>query len=319
MKIVVLGKRGSVVHWAEDAIAGFQAAGHDVRFCITRNPLINRNVEKILLAKNLGVPRAARIVRAIRRFSPSLILAVGPHAMPPAILERVAQLPGRSPLIGWAGDLWSTAESVVANYLDAIAYTDSGLLALHHDQKLPSRAIYLPHAANPRLEGGLTGPRDRLPRMVFVANPTQDRRALIDKVNTPMTLYGPGWINGGRSRHEVHARRVAVPELREIYRSHLAVLNIRNEDHNLAGLNQRHFDPYMAATPVVADNQPDLQRCFEPGREILMYRDADELNDIYDRLRREPGDAAAIGERGRTRVQAEHTYARRLEVLTKLV
>jgi spore maturation protein CgeB len=215
--------------------------------------------------------------------------------------------------------LWSAAESEAANYLDAIAYTDSGLLALHHEQKLPSRAIYLPHAANPRLDSGMTGVRDRSPRMVFVANPTQARRALVDQVATPMTLYGPGWKNGGISGHEVHARRVAIPELKEIYRSHLAVLNIRNEDHNLAGLNQRHFDPYMGATPVVADDQRDLARCFEPGREILMYRDVTELNEIYVQLRREPMTAAAIGERGRRRVLAEHTYARRLEVLTKLI
>jgi spore maturation protein CgeB len=155
--------------------------------------------------------------------------------------------------------------------------------------------------------------------MVFVANPTRNRRALVEQITTPMTLYGPGWMNVATARHEIHARRVGVPELKEIYRSYLAVLNIRHEDNTLAGLNQRHFDPYMAATPVVADNQLDLARCFEPGREILMYRDADELNDIYVRLRREPGDAAAIGQRGRMRVLADHTYARRLEVLTKLV
>jgi spore maturation protein CgeB len=319
MKIVVLGKRGSVVHWAENAIAGFQAAGHDVRFCVTRSPFLNRKIEQVLLARSLGVPRAARIVRAIRRFSPNLILAVGPHAMPRAILESVAELAGRAPFIGWAGDLWSAEESDAANYLDAMAYTDSGLLALHHEQKLPSQAIYLPHAANPRFDSGMASTPDRLPRMVFVANPTRARRALVDQVATPMTLYGPGWMNGGSSGHEVHARRVAIAELKEIYRSHLVVLNIRNEDHNLTGLNQRHFDPYMAATPVVADNQHDLARCFEPGNEILTYRDANELNEIYTRLRRQPGEAAAIGARGRGRVLADHTYARRLEVLTKLI
>jgi spore maturation protein CgeB len=319
MKIVVLGKRGSVVHWAEDAIAGFQAAGHDVRFGVTRDPFLHRNIERVLLARALGVPRAARIARAIRRFSPDLIIAVGPYGMPRAILERVAELPGRPPFLGWVGDLWSAAENGVAKYLDAIAYTDSGLLALHQDQKLPSRAIYLPHAANPHLDDGVPGPRDRLPRMVFVANPTRHRSALVEQIRTPMTLYGPGWKDVATASHEVHARRVGIPELKQIYRSHLAVLNIRHEDNVVAGLNQRHFDPYMASTPVVADNQLDLVRCFEPGREVLMYRDADELNDIYIRLRREPGDAAAIGERGRMRVLAEHTYVRRLEVLTNLV
>jgi spore maturation protein CgeB len=82
-------------------------------------------------------------------------------------------------------------------------------------------------------------------------------------------------------------------------------------------LNQRHFDPYLAATPVVSDDLPDLTRCFDPGTEVLVYRDAEELNELYARLRRDPGFAAAIGERGRRRVLAEHTYAHRLATLLR--
>jgi spore maturation protein CgeB len=68
---------------------------------------------------------------------------------------------------------------------------------------------------------------------------------------------------------------------------------------------------------VVTDDQPDLQRCFEPGQEVLVYRGADDLNDIYERLRRTPSEAARVGENGRRRVLAEHTYRHRLEVIAK--
>ena len=60
MKIFVLGKLGSVVHWAEDSIAGFRAAGHDVCFGVTRNPRLNRSIERLLVARWAGAPRAAR-------------------------------------------------------------------------------------------------------------------------------------------------------------------------------------------------------------------------------------------------------------------
>jgi hypothetical protein len=59
MKIVVLARRGSVVHRAEDAVAGFKAGGHDVRFDVTRDPFPHRTIEKVLLAWSLGAPRAA--------------------------------------------------------------------------------------------------------------------------------------------------------------------------------------------------------------------------------------------------------------------
>jgi spore maturation protein CgeB len=103
-----------------------------------------------------------------------------------------------------------------------------------------------------------------------------------------------------------------------LYRSHRAVLNIRNESNVLLGLNQRHFDPYLAATPVVSDDQADVVECFEPGAEMLVYRDADGLNEIYARLRREPGFARAIGEKGRRRVLHEHTYQQRLAALLRM-
>lgn len=318
MKILVLAKRGSVVHWAEDAMAAFQAAGHETRHAVTRDPRLNRTLEKLLTAPTLGVPRAVAIARMIRRFSPDLILAIGPYGMPAAILESVAAIPDRAPLIGWVGDVFTPEEARAADWLDLVGYTDTGLLARHHELHLPCRAGYVPHAANPRLVLPADVPAERDSRMVFVANPTAGRAALVRQIREPVALYGPGWGGELPSQHAIHARFVGVPELAQLYASHLAALNIRHEHNVLLGLNQRHFDPCLAATPVVTDDQPDLHHCFEPGREALVYRDAEDLNDVYARLRREPALAAAIGERARRRVMAEHSYAHRLDQLTRL-
>jgi spore maturation protein CgeB len=318
MKIFVLGKLGSVVHWAEDSIAAFQAAGHDVRFGVTRNPRLSPAIERLLLARWTGAPRAAGLVRAIRRFSPDLILAIVPYHMPLAILEHVAGLPGRPPFLGWIGDSFSIESAPAAALFDAVAYTDSGLLAAHRQFGWPTPAIYLPHAANPRLDRGIADPRSRHRDMVFVANPTPHRLALVSQIRTPVRLFGAGWTRLPPTGHEIHARHVGIDELASLYRSPLAVLNVRNENNVLAGLNQRHFDPYLAATPVVSDDQADVARCFDPATEILVYRNADELNDIYARLQREPDRAAAIGANGRRRVLAEHTYQHRLAALVRL-
>jgi spore maturation protein CgeB len=318
MKVFVLGKLGSIVHWAEDAIAGFRAVGHDVRFGVTRNPRLNRSIEHLLVARWTGAPRVARIVRAITRFSPDLILAIAPYHMPLAILEQVAALRGRPPLLGWVGDAFSDDDARAALLLDTVAYTDSGMLASHLQRGWPTPAVYLPHAANARLDRGIADPLSRHRDMVFVANPTPHRRALVDQILMPMQLFGAGWARSPVTVHAVQARHVGIDELGSIYRAATAVLNVRNEDNVLDGLNQRHFDPYLAATPVVSDDQADLARCFDPGTEVLVYRDAEALNDIYARLRREPDFAATIGERGRQRVLAEHTYAHRLAALVRL-
>ena len=308
----VLGKLGSVTQWTEASVAGFRAAGHEVRLGVTRDPRVHRMIDRLL-------PRAARIVRAIAAFSPDLIVAITAFFTPPQILSRVAGLPNRPPLVGWVGDLFSATDRPVAQLFDAVAYTDSGLVALHRELGFSPPATFLPHAVNAAPDPNVAQRPGRQDSMVFVANPTAHRLALVSRVLTPMHLYGPGWHRLGATHHRIDARRVTGAEVAAIYRSHLAVLNIRNERNVVDGLNQRHFDPYLSATPVVTDAQADLELCFDPGREILVYRDAGELNKIYARLQREPERAAAIGEAGRRRIAAEHTYARRLAALAALV
>lgn len=319
MKIFILGKRGSVVHWAEDAMAAFQAAGHVVRFGITRDPRLNRALERVLVTGWAGVNRAAWLVRAIRRFAPDLILAVGPYHMPLPVLAPIAAMAGRAPLLGWVGDTFSADEAPQAGLLDAVAYTDSGLLAAHRALGWATPAVYLPHAANPRLALGVADAASRHDQMVFVANPTPHRRQVVRAISRPLRLFGIGWTALPPASHAIQPRHIGIGELAAIYRTGLAALNIRNENNVLVGLNQRHFDPYLAATPVVSDDQADLARCFEPETEALIYRDAAELNDIYARLQREPALAARIGAAGRRRVLAEHTYDHRLTALLRLV
>ena len=150
---------------------------------------------------------------------------------------------------------------------------------------------------------------------MFVANPTPHRRDVVGEITAPITLYGPAWRRFAAVNHEIHPRRIAPAAARRLYAGHLAALNIRNELNVLAGLNQRNFEPCLAGAALITDDQPDLALCFEPGREVLVWRSVDELNDLHVRVLRDPAGAEALGARGRARVLAEHTYARRLETL----
>jgi spore maturation protein CgeB len=315
VKVFVIGKVGNITHWVEDAVAGFRAAGHEVRLGVTRNPALSRPVGRLLLSAALGVPRARWIERDIRRFRPDIILAIMPYVMPPSIIERVAAMPDRPPLFGWEGDVFREPDRHIADLLDLVAYTDSECVELHRRMGFAARTILLPHAATPR-------PIDRVPpatarrnQMLFVASRTARRATLISGMAEPICLYGPGWRDFAAGSHEVHPTRVTDTRLARLYPAHLAALNITNEANLLAGLNQRNFTPYLSATPVLTDAQADLERCFDPCREVLVFRDRPELDDHYARLRRESGLANAIGQRGRARLLAEHLYAHRLQSL----
>ena len=312
MKIFLLGKSASITHWLEDAADGFRAAGHEVAVGFTRRPWLSAAVERALEGTF-----TASIVRRIGQFDPDLILAVGGFHVPAELLEAVATMPARAPLIGWVGDLFDEAARAMAGLYDTVNYTDSGLEALHHSLGFTSPARFAPHAVNPGGAAQVPPAGERQARMIFVANPTPHRRAVVAALTSPIVLYGPTWRATSGVDHAIHAVRVAHGRLRGLYEGHAMALNIRNERHVLSGLNQRNFEPCLAGAALLTDDQPDLQRCFEPGVEVLAWRNVDELNAIHERLLRAPAEVADIGERGRRRVLADHTYEKRLETLTE--
>jgi spore maturation protein CgeB len=305
VKILLIGKRGSINHWLEDAAAAFRAEGHAVRIAAVRRPWLNARVEAAFLA-----PLAEVVAKTAARFAPDLMLALGGFHAPTPFLQRLAALPGRPPLVGWVGDLFAETAREAAALYDLVAYTDSGLIVRHASLGFTTQAIFLPHAAN---IAATPPPATRTPRMVFVANATPGRRAAVDAITEPVNVYGPGWVRA--APHDIHPGRIAHARVAGLYARHLAALNVRNERNVLLGLNQRSFDPCLSATPLITDDQADLERCFDPGLELLVWRDAAELNAAYDRLRRSPDEAARIGEAGRRRVLAEHGYAHRLAML----
>lgn len=306
MKILLIGKPGGITHWLEDAAAAFRAENHTVRVGAVRRSWLDARVEAALVE-----PLADALAKAAGRFAPDLILVIGGFHAPTPYLRRLAGLPGRPPLAGWVGDLFDEDAREAAALYDVVAYTDSGLLARHPGLGFSSRSMFLPHAAN--LAAAPPTARVRSPRMVFVANATPGRRAVIEALTSPVSVYGPGWKRA--PPHEIHPGRTPHAAVARLYAGRLAALNIRNERNVLFGLNQRSFEPCLSATPLVTDDQGDLQRCFEPGSETLVWRDVAELNAVYERLRRSPEEARRVGEAGRRRVLAEHGYGHRLAAL----
>ena len=95
------------------------------------------------------------------------------------------------------------------------------------------------------------------------------------------------------------------------------MLNVRNELNVFEGLNQRSFEPAACGTAVIHDDLADLARCFESGKEVLVFRDGQELQEICERVRRDPALALRVGAAALARVRAEHTCAHRAQTILR--
>jgi len=320
MNIVLLGKTGSIMHWTEDMAADLRLDGHTVTIVPTRDTRLNKGLERFLLSPGMGAPLAVAIVRKIRRLAPDLVLAVGClDECPLTIFQHIAAARDFPPVVAWVGDAFDEKMAEVAALFDLIAYTDTGMVALHEKLGFRTKAAFVPLAAS-RSTRAAKPPTERIPSLAFVAAPTPNRRELLANVTEPVEIFGPGWqLATELVGHRREARRIDERELATIYASHLGVLNIRHAVYVMNGLNHRHFAPYIEGTPVITDAQPDIPFCFEPGTEMLVYQNSDDLNELHAALRRNPERAAAIGLAGQRRVLANHTYAHRLTMIADLV
>jgi spore maturation protein CgeB len=149
----------------------------------------------------------------------------------------------------------------------------------------------------PTVEALLSEPARRLPDDAFaVAGPQYP----------PQLAWPP---NVERIEH------LAPPEHPAFYAAQAFTLNVTRADMIRAGWSPsvRLFEAAACATPVISDWWDGLDAFFEPGRELLVAEDAD---DVARFLRETPEEERrAIGERARERVLAGHTAERRAEEL----
>jgi spore maturation protein CgeB len=257
---------------------------------------------------------AVEIARKAERFGPDLILAIGGFHTPAPVIAALRDSRARAPIVGWVGDTFGAEAAPLAALYDLVAHTDSALEARHRALGFVPPALWLPHAANPHRRAPDRGRSDP---MVFIAAASPGRRRVVEGIAEPIVIHGPGWRDAPPAGHRIAGGRAPYRRLAGIYAHHAASLNVSNAVNVVAGLNQRSFDPYLFGAAVVGDDQPDLDRCFEPWREVLVFRSPEELNAVHARVRGESGFAATVAARGLARVLAEHTFAHRLSALMR--
>lgn len=104
-------------------------------------------------------------------------------------------------------------------------------------------------------------------------------------------------------------------EHRAFYNRQRFTLNVTRADMIAAGWSPsvRLFEAAACATPIISDCWEGIDSLFEPGREILLARDADDVLAILRNT--SESERRAMGRRARKRVLAEHTAGHRAREL----
>ena len=82
-------------------------------------------------------------------------------------------------------------------------------------------------------------------------------------------------------------------------------------------VNQRVFDVPVCGGFLLTDHRRQMEDLFEPGREIVCYREPGEIQDLVRHYLARDDARRAVTEAARKRILAEHTYDLRLASLVR--
>lgn len=141
----------------------------------------------------------------------------------------------------------------------------------------------------------------------FVGSPKLDRSTLVDRLRAaglPVSVFGKGWVGGGWVEDPV-----------AVYRATQINLGLGMATPTMATMKNRDFEcPGTGACYLTTYNW-ELAEFWEIGKEILCYRNTEELIEIACWYRNKPDVCLKIAQAAWHRGQAEHTWEQRFRHL----
>ncbi len=223
--------------------------------------------------------------------------------------------------ISWWGDTAANMKGrgLLDDGWDLIFIKDAFAAAKLKMIGLPASQLY--EAMNPAWHKPLS---DQAHNRVIIAGNFYDyRHYLVSKLlkdHVAIDLYGgrlPKWTD--EKIKSLHTGKYIVQEEKSrVFGEGLAVLN-STAMSEFDSVNCRAFEAAGCGALQIMEYRLAVEHCFEPGKEILLYKSYEELIDMLRRAEAAPTEMKSIREAAAKRALAEHTYSHRLEkILTKI-
>ena len=255
------------------------------------------------------------LVEACRSDAPDLVLCLT-QPLKDEVIDAVRKA-GVRHLVAWWGDPPANMREMglLSDGWDHIYLKDAAAVAKFRTVGLPSELLH--EAMNPLWHKPMAGVSNN--QVAVAGNFYGFRQMLVRRLmdrGVEFGLYGanlPRWISP-----QIKARHSGIYITREdksrVFGEALACLNCTTLAEG-DSLNCRAFEIAGAAGLQLIEDKPSVSACFEPGKEILIYRSVDEIIEHLDRARAEPAWADGIRQAAWRRVSSEHTYEQRLRLI----
>ena len=318
MKILVVGK-DTMLHWPQNVCDALDTMGYENHlFLINHLGFISDTL--ISLVKKINKLSSEELLahyfrQKIAEFQPDVIMFISAFFIPTSLYDVLNTLPKKPYIIGWSGDAFNQNVAPLVSILDKLYCTDSFFVDLAQSQYKWSNVEYLPLAYNPKLFSPSTLANEQRKDILFIGNPAPDRVEILQNIQVPITLIGSAWKKHSIPLHTCITKNIALNKIVPLYQSCRAVLNMKQGANVKNGLNMRSFEATACGALMIHDNVKDLEKHFVPNEEILVYNDAEELNELLKKIDKHPELFYEIAKKGMQRTLLEHTYEHRMALV----
>lgn len=151
----------------------------------------------------------------------------------------------------------------------------------------------------------------------------QQRLELLEELcrKVPISFWGAGADNLPASsplRGRVKPPLWGYDMYRQLQRSKIA-LNIHIDMAEQYAANMRLYEATGVATMLLTDWKVNLPELFEPGKEVVAYRSAEECVELVQYYLSHDSEREAIAKAGQQRTLCEHSYYHRMSELTEIL
>lgn len=318
-RILIVGKRNHL-GWLEHAIDGIKQIEN-----ITYSSFIINEIEslykplkffyKILSQKEkLDSLLFRSFEKKIREFKPELIIFISGFFIPIKFYKIAKE--NNIQIASWVGDKFSDNSKAYISYIDKLYISDTGLIDIAKRYEFKDIS-FLQFGYNNLIHKNYG--KDRNEFINFVGSYTKERNNIFMKLDEyKLHLEGINWhkLDSVSKNWILKKGKISQEKVVDIYNTTIATLNIGQNENIINMVNMRTFEAIACGSCVISDNLKDLEYCFEPNKEILVYNNIDELIEILDKAAIDKNYLKNIALNAHNRVIKENrTYKSKIEYI----
>lgn len=224
------------------------------------------------------------------------------------------------------GDFEYLTPALIPHFDLYLSFTGGPILDRIEEVLGSPAARHLPCGVDPERYRPIAVPRRY--ELGYLGTHSKDREASLERLlleparrlsKRTFVVGGPSHPDRDWPENVERIFHVAPPEHPQFYASQRATLNITRSDMLAAGYSPsvRLFEAAACGVPILTDVWEGIERYFEPGREIILVRTADDVERVLTTMKND--ELRFIGEKARERVLRFHTAAARATQLLAYV